>query len=233
MKKSFPASLVTVQSFTVRSRLKAHGCIATQNRWQATQMRQQVMDYYNDQIMENLIRTKEKLAFVRVDVTSLTTTDAASLTGTIGGGETTGFTRNSPSSSLVGALHTITRTVSRPFSYSVAPARNTSLQILASPALGTLPAESQTTSKTTKKTETTMPAPPEPPTKPDKTKESVKTTTIEEETLKSKPRTVYDLYDGFLCNYRNALVSNGSTPPKAGYVPGTIKHWRTKWADEY
>ena len=26
------------------------GCMATQNRWQATQMRQQVMDYYNDQI---------------------------------------------------------------------------------------------------------------------------------------------------------------------------------------
>src|SRR6202011_2628063 len=138
MKKSFPASLVTVQSFTVRSRLKAHGCIATQNRWQATQMRQQVMDYYNDQIMENLIRTKEKLAFVRVDVTSLTTTDAASLTGTIGGGETTGFTRNSPSSSLVGALHTISRTVSRPFSYSVTPTRNTTLTIQAAPVLGKL-----------------------------------------------------------------------------------------------
>jgi len=37
--------------------LSLAGCMATQNRWQATQMRQQVMDYYNDQIMENLIRT--------------------------------------------------------------------------------------------------------------------------------------------------------------------------------
>src|SRR6202011_630630 len=111
MKKSFPASLVTVQSFTVRSRLKAHGCIATQNRWQATQMRQQVMDYYNDQIMENLIRTKEKLPFVHVDVTSLTTTDAASLAGMIGAGETPSFSRTSPSSAMIGTLHTITRGV--------------------------------------------------------------------------------------------------------------------------
>src|SRR5438270_11510554 len=89
------------------------GCMATQNRWQAAQMRQQVMDYYNDQIMENLIRTKEKLPFVHVDVTTLTTTDAASLAGMIGSGETPSFSRTSPSSAMVGALHTITRRVTR------------------------------------------------------------------------------------------------------------------------
>src|SRR6476619_2063322 len=91
------------------------GCMATQNRWQATQMRQQVMDYYNDQIMENLIRTEEDLPFVHVDVTSLTTTDAATLSGSVGDGETTSFARTSPSSNAaaLGALHTLARGVMR------------------------------------------------------------------------------------------------------------------------
>lgn len=154
MKKLFPTRLTMSRRFTRQkwsamsacaTLLFLEGCMATQNRWQATQMRQQVMDYYNDQIMENLIRTKEKLPFVHVDVSSLTTTDAASLAGTIGAGETPSFTRASrPSQPLIGAtskaLSTVARGVTRPFAYSVTPTRNTSLQIIATPAFGEIAA---------------------------------------------------------------------------------------------
>jgi len=208
------------------------GCMATQNRWQASQMRAQVMAYYNDQIMENLIKTKEKLPFVHVDVTSLTTTDIASLSGMVGGGQTPAFSQTSPGNSApapgaMHAVHTIVRGITRPFSWSVTPMRNTSLQILASPVLGTLATQAQTTSKTTTKTETTQPA------KVDEAKKSIKTTITEEETVKPKARTVYDLYDEFLRDHGSSLVSNGAVPPTSGYVPGTIKRWTTGLAVEY
>ena len=48
------------------------GCTATQVRWDATNIRKQVMVYYNDQIMDNLIRAKNHLPFVHVDITLLT-----------------------------------------------------------------------------------------------------------------------------------------------------------------
>jgi hypothetical protein len=197
------------------------GCMATQNRWQATQMRQQVMDYYNDQIMENLIRTEEDLPFVHVDVTSLTTTDAATLSGSVGDGETTSFTRTSPSSNApaLGAIHTLARGVMRPFSYSVTPSRNTSLQILASPVLGQLPSQGTPTTTTTKETETN--------TTPTKT-----TTTKEVTVNQAKPKTVYDLYNGFLRKHSDAL-QHWPVPPKSGYVPGTIKRWGTPWNSDY
>jgi len=124
-------------------------------------MRAQVMAYYNDQIMENLIKTKEELPFVHVDVTSLTTTDVASLSGTVGDVQTPSYLQTSrgnaaPGPEAMHAVHTIARGITRAFSWSVTPMRNTSLQILASPVLGTL-AQGQTTSQTTTKTETTKP----------------------------------------------------------------------------
>ncbi|HWY49960.1 MAG TPA: hypothetical protein VNW72_00600 [Chthoniobacterales bacterium] len=227
MKKLFPVSLI---AFGGGALTFLAGCMATQNRWEAAQMRQQVMDYYNDQIMENLIRAKVHLPFVHVDVTSLTTTDAASLTGVIGSGETPSFSRTSPSSTMATALHTITRGVTRPFSYSVTPSRNTSLQILASPALGTLPGDSGITSKTTKKTETTE-SDPKNPTK------SVKTTTEEEiQNSKSKPNTIYALYEQFVGQFDQDVVKDkdkgfchAQNVGKDDYVPGTKKRWGNEY----
>ena len=242
MKKLFPLSSVLSVLFRLSSfiglaaSIFLWGCMATQNRWQATQMRQQVMDYYNDQIMENLIRTQENLPFVHVDVTSLTTTDAAALSGTVGNGETTSFTRTSPSSNApaVGALHTIARGVTRPFSYSISPSRNTSLQILASPVLGALPSQGSTTTTTKTETEvTTGPKPPEgkPPDGSQQT--SVKRTTSKEVTVnQAKPKTICGLYSSFIRNHSDAL-QHLPGPPKSGYVPGTIKRWGTPWNSDY
>ena len=63
------------------------GCTATQVRWDATNIRKQVMVYYNDQIMDNLIRAKNHLPFVHVDITLLTSQGSSQISGTIGAGE--------------------------------------------------------------------------------------------------------------------------------------------------
>jgi len=50
-------------------------------------MRKDVMVYYNDQIMDNLIRAKYHLPFVHVDITLLTSAGGSQISGTIGAGE--------------------------------------------------------------------------------------------------------------------------------------------------
>jgi hypothetical protein len=109
------------------------GCMATENRMAAGKMREQVMNYYNDEIMENLIRTSYQLPFVHVDVSSLTTTDIAQVTGSVGGGNMRTQTRTGPVDS---ALHSFSRAITWPFSYSVSPNRSDSLQITANTVLG-------------------------------------------------------------------------------------------------
>lgn len=149
MKKLFPG--ITFVAFSLSAKmirqgyygciaiLLLAGCIATENRWEATQMRAQVMKYYNDEIMENLIRANEHLPFVHVDITGLTNIDTSQIAGTVSGGDTRGSTKTSPS--MMGALGTFSRVVTWPFSYSVTPNRGNSLQISAAPVLGPLPAD--------------------------------------------------------------------------------------------
>jgi hypothetical protein len=55
-------------------------------------MREEVMVYYNDQIMDNLIRAKNHVPFVHVDITLLTSQGSSQISGSIGYGETTNNT---------------------------------------------------------------------------------------------------------------------------------------------
>src|SRR5438477_397079 len=82
--------------------------------------RKDVMVYYNDQIMDNLIRAKNRLPFVHVDITLLTSQGGSQISGTIGAGETRTNT-NTSKSMAAGALGTIANAVMRPFAYSVTP----------------------------------------------------------------------------------------------------------------
>src|SRR5436305_14130452 len=108
------------------------GCTATQVGWDATNIRKQVMVYYNDQIMDNLISAKKRLPFVHVDITLLTSQGSSQISGTMGAGET----RTHTDSSMMGVAGSIMRAVTRPFTYSVAPQQTESLSITAAPALG-------------------------------------------------------------------------------------------------
>jgi hypothetical protein len=165
MKKSIGARFGVASPLSAKTtQLKTYGCIAivclagcttTQVRWDAIGMRQQVMKYYNDEIVENLIRAREKLPFVHLDITGLTTIATSQLSGTIGAGETQASTKTSRS--MIGALSTLSRAVTYPFAYSVSPQRGNSLQISAAPVLGPLAADGATSSKKTIKTEETAP----------------------------------------------------------------------------
>jgi hypothetical protein len=144
MKKSLLATTFVAFPLSAKTaRLRNYGCIAvallvgctaTQTRWDATNIRKEVMVYYNDQIMDNLIRAKNHLPFVHVDITLLTSQGASQITGTIGAGETR--TNMNASKSMAGMLGTITNAVMRPFTYSVSPQQTETLSIQAAPALG-------------------------------------------------------------------------------------------------
>ena len=187
------------------------GCTATQVRWDATNMRKQVMVYYNDQIMDNLIRAKEQLPFVHVDITLLTSQGSSQISGTVGAGET----RTHTDSSTIGAAASLIRAVTRPFTYAVTPQQTESLSITSAPALGSqaLAAPSPYPGELTATKVTTS---------TDKDK-NISTTT--ERTLEAKPRkNIYQLYEKF------AYLSGPSTRPEDGtYVPGTLKKWGTQY----
>jgi hypothetical protein len=228
----------TSKVYWIVSLIFLSGCTTTQLRWDAIGMRQQVIKYYNDEIMENLIRADEKLPFVHVDITGLTTIDTSQISGSISGGETTGFTRNSPS--MMGAIHTISRAVTSPFSYSVAPQRGNSLQFSAAPVLSPVVVETGETATessgfatnqkesnglvTIKETEVR-----ETRTGPVK---SLITEKTQPPPPKPKSTTIYKLYEDFVRkNKGTAFLSvEGIFPPSDNvYVPGTLKRWGTRY----
>jgi hypothetical protein len=114
MKKTTRGALLdTFSLFIKATRLKEYavitvvcltGCTATVVRWNSVRMREEIMAYYNDEIMDNLIRMKEGLPFVHVDISSVSAQGISQVSGTVGGGDTESFTRTSPS--MIGALRT-------------------------------------------------------------------------------------------------------------------------------
>lgn len=255
-------SLTALRLFAQITRIKPCGgvglvlvasCTNTQVRWDAVKMRQDVMVYYNDQIMENLIKAKNHLPFVHVDIQTLTSAGASQITGSMGYGETvtntgthaqTNQTTTTDTSSPPGApatmrtvakvagglVATATHTAMRPFSYSVSPLRSETLTITAAPALGAQaqasPAPAATPTLTLSRvTDTTD--------KNDATK-TVKNHT-EEKTLISPPqeapKTIYDLYQDFADS--GHLSQTPTKPPEGAYLPGTLKKWSTKQGTKY
>jgi hypothetical protein len=252
MKKPFPAnSLFATQLLAATNRRKVcrwiavlllAGCTNTQVRWDATRMRKDVMVYYNDQIMDNLIKAKNKLPFVHVDIQTLTSTGGSQISGTVGYGETTsnsstraGATRTTTDTTSATPSHVVSTAVAvpgtlahvalRPFAYSVTPQQTESLSIIAAPALGgqalasPSPAASPAPKPTWQETKKTTTADLEEPEKP---------TLIVTEEVKSAPTpspiTLYKLYDDFARDPPRGHLSHSPVEPKKGtYVPGTLK----------
>jgi hypothetical protein len=223
MKKSLPATTFVAFPLSAKAtRLKAYGCIAivllagctaTQVRWDATNMREQVMVYYNDQIMDNLIRAKRHLPFVHVDITLLTSTGASQISGTIGAGETRTHTDG-----LIGAVNSITKAVTRPFSYSVTPQQTETLSIVAAPALGGQAIASLSPPSKMEVTKITETREKSEPGEPEKPLEKITT----ERTPIKPANTIYKLYEDFAACY---VKDSPIRPSKDEYVPGTLKRW--------
>ena len=112
-------------------------CTTTHVQWDAVQMREQVVDYYNDEIINNLIRAVNGEPFVHVDVTGLQAIATSKLAGTAGGGEMqTHTTGTSPAVTAAGIVSTFSRLVTRPFTFSVSPERDENLTISSVPVIG-------------------------------------------------------------------------------------------------
>jgi hypothetical protein len=230
--------LVTFPLFMKTAGLKAYGliaivfltgCTATVVRWNAVKMREEIMAYYNDEIMDNLIRMKEGLPFVHIDISSVSAAGISQVSGTVGGGETESFTKTSPS--MIKALHTISRAATAPFAYSVTPLHSDTLTMTAVPVIGQLPADNTDTKPNDKKLEPSKRTVTEitvPPKTPDDKPTLVKTITTTENTPaatpKAKTTTIYDVYDRFRCSLvKNALLYSELEPNKKEVVPGTLK----------
>ena len=69
------------------------GCTTAQVRWDAIGVREQVMKFYNDEIMDNLINMKNDLPYVHVDVSTVSAAAASQLSGSVGAGNTRTFGR--------------------------------------------------------------------------------------------------------------------------------------------
>src|SRR6266513_6494276 len=105
MQRSTATALLKIFPLFIKAtRLKGHalialvcltGCTATVVRWNSVRMREEIMAYYNDEIMDNLIRMNEGLPFVHVDISSVSAQGISQVSGTVGGGETESFTRTS------------------------------------------------------------------------------------------------------------------------------------------
>ena len=194
------------------------GCSAAQVRWDATKMRKGVMVYYNDQIMDNLIRAKNRLPFVHVDITLLTSQGGSQISGTIGAGENRTNTNTSKSSTMMGALGTVANAVSRPFGWSVTPQQTETLTISTAPALGpqAVAAPEQATSK----------KPPMQITKWTDAWEIPAGTGTQTSEWATTQSTIYDLYEDFA----NCYVKQSPTRPSPDEcVPGTLKRVRTEY----
>ena len=171
MKKLFPARKAVLMKFTALTTdtslasavLLLTSCASQTGHWDAVEMRRHVIDYYNDEVMENLIRAKNGLPFVHVDIVSLSALSTAQIAATVGGGQTlnnsgtntstratgqsvttagpTGATLTTAvTRALAGAAGlttTIVNGATRPFTISATPQQSDSLTILGSPAVAT------------------------------------------------------------------------------------------------
>jgi hypothetical protein len=115
------------------------GCTTERAQYDVSVMRQHAMDYYNDQIMDNLIAAKNGVAFIHVDLSSLQALITTKLSGTVNGGQSfvdtgqTVYTHHAPVDSIV---NTVARAATRPFTFSVSPEQDIGITIGTTPLTG-------------------------------------------------------------------------------------------------
>jgi hypothetical protein len=224
---TYLAKTMRIKAYVYIAMVLLAGCTSTQVRWDATNIREQVMVYYNDQIMDNLIRARKKLPFVHVDITLLLSQGASQISGTIGSGETRTHTDSSSmGASVMGSLIGITKTVTRPFAWSVTPQQTETLSITAAPALGSQAVASLPSKKLETKKSERQETPETEVTKITETITKGSTSTTTEKTpVKPAPSTIYDLYEQYAkLPCEGGVLSDGPIRPREGaYVRGTLK----------
>lgn len=123
------------------------GCAAEQAHWDAAKLRQHAVNYYTDQIMDNLIRARNGQFFLHVDINNLQAQVFSEVSGTVQGGQTLNNTSSQQTTNqtvttdtrsigtglshavagTVGVVAAATQLAVRPFTFSVTPKRNDQL----------------------------------------------------------------------------------------------------------
>ena len=109
-------------------------CSTTHVHWDAVKMREHVIDYYTDEIMDNLIRGSQGLPFVHVDISSLNAAVTSKFPVTVAGGQTINNT-SSRQSAVAGITTTLTRLAVRPFTFGATPERDDLVTVNSAPVL--------------------------------------------------------------------------------------------------
>jgi hypothetical protein len=197
-------------------------------------MREEIMAYYNDEIMDNLIRMKEGLPFLHVDISSVSAQGISQVSGTVGSGDTESFTRTSPSSNMMGALRTITRAATTPFAYSVTPLHNDTLTMTAVPVIGPLPGDGQGMTSGPAEVITKLTEVRKPPLTKEEPEGKLESNTIEKIPKPAPITTIYTIYERYrkcLAENANALVYREGLirPNQKEVVPGTLRRVGTRY----
>lgn len=111
------------------------GCTSTHVHWNATKLREAAIEYYSDQVMDNLIRARNGELFLHVNLTLLTAQVTSKVAGNVGAGETTTDTITRGPAGLISAAATTVK----PFSWSVTPERSDVLTLTAVPEINDSP----------------------------------------------------------------------------------------------
>jgi hypothetical protein len=108
------------------------GCSTHEVKWDAKQLRERTIEYYTDQVLDNLIRARNGQLFLHVNISQINATALSEVAGTVGGGETDGSGLES-AASTAGLATKATRTLSKPFNWSLTPKHNSTVSMLTSP----------------------------------------------------------------------------------------------------
>jgi len=115
------------------------GCSTTLAKMDHMQMRSRMIEYTEDQIMDNLVRAHMRLPLVHFDLNKMDAIVKTGLSGTVSGGQTLTRTGQGVSTNSNGAIVSVVGTAinaaQRPFTFSASPSRDNTITVGVTPVL--------------------------------------------------------------------------------------------------
>jgi hypothetical protein len=116
------------------------GCATSVAHHDATSLRGLAIDYYQDQIMDNLARAKNGQLFLHVNITGLNAQILSKLGGSVNGGQSLADTGTRQVTSKAGTIpqivHTLGTVATRPFTFTISPERDDTITVNTGPEYG-------------------------------------------------------------------------------------------------
>jgi hypothetical protein len=129
-------SMIRRIPFMILIAVSTSACSAGRAHWDATQLRDRAVDYYSDQIMDNLIRGRNGELILHANITSLNAVVGAKAGGSVGGGDSNTSVNERDA---LGVLVKTSKTLVDPFNISFSPEVSNSLTFTAVPEVNDPP----------------------------------------------------------------------------------------------